>query len=739
MPGDIIVLENGGSIPADARLIESADLLVDESSLTGESLPVEKNKDAIVDADAQVGDRLNMVFSGCYVINGHAKAAVTATGMRTEMGIVAGWLNQTVKLKTRMQARMEEFGKKIALIAIVAGAFLALLLYFQGESIHEILINAMSLAVAVIPEALPIVTIATFAFGVKTMARKMAVVRTVPAVEVLGGATVICSDKTGTLTMNKMAVQKVWAIGQDIHDAGGHLDKKEMHLLEMAGLNCTASIGVDNGRYYETGDPTELSIVRLLRDKGIDRTSLLNIFPVVHMIPFDSKRKRMTTLHQMEDGSYMVITKGAVDFIPYEREYNLDDEINKILAEYGGAALRTIAVATRRLPDMPDALTADELEKGLKFEGLLGIMDPPRPESKDAVRIAREAGIGTVMITGDHKNTAISIAREIGIYQEGNIAITGLELDQMTQEELEAVVEKTTVYARVSPEHKIRIVQAFQKHGHIVAMTGDGVNDAPALKAADVGIAMGIAGTDVSKNASDIVLQDDNFATIVNGIGEGRRIDHNIRKVLFSLFSCNISELIIIIFAVAFQWGLPVVALQLLLINVFADGVPDLMMCKEPLESDAMKKPPRNPKAGIFAGGLFKRIAIMSGIFALIGLLAFFAGERLPVSQSTGPSFEVARTMAFLVIGLSSIVNIFNARSFTESIFKIGIASNPSMLIACVFSCALLIGVAIIPGLQTVFSCVPISGEHWVIVVLLSLVPLFYTEIAKKLTAGSLL
>jgi magnesium-transporting ATPase (P-type) len=362
VPGDIIVLENGCSIPADARLIESIDLLVDESSLTGESLPVEKNRDAVVDEDAQVGDRLNMVFSGCYVINGHAKAVVTATGMHTEMGIVAGWLNQTTKLKTRMQARMEEFGKKIALIAIVAGVFLGLLLYFQGEAITEILINAMSLAVAVIPEALPIVTIATFAFGVKTMARKMAVVRTVPAVEVLGGATVICSDKTGTLTMNKMAIQRIWAIDGDVHDASSSLDRKEMHLLEMAGLNCTASIGVDNGRYFETGDPTELSIVRFLRDKGIDRTSLLNIFPVIHMIPFDSKRKRMTTLHEMEDGSFMVITKGAVDFIPYERNAGLDTKINNVLAEYGDAALRTIAVATKRLQEMPAELTADELE-----------------------------------------------------------------------------------------------------------------------------------------------------------------------------------------------------------------------------------------------------------------------------------------------------------------------------------------------------------------------------------------
>ena len=733
VPGDILTLESGNMIPADARIIESVNLKVEESALTGESVSVEKDANAEIPDNAPLGDRLNMLFSGCLITNGKAKAVVVETGMTTEMGKIAGLLNTTKKERTPLQQKMSALGKIICFIALASGAVIFLLEYFD-KPLALVLLNAVSMAVAVIPECLPIVVTVTLAYGVFNMAKKNAIIRKIPAVETLGSTSVICSDKTGTLTMNRMTIQQIWAVGHEPAKAHSEFNHDEKRLMELMGLASNATISVHNGEKKEIGDPTETAIVRLLQDKHIEKESLDAIFPRVFEIPFDSERKLMTTVHEMddlEDVRYISITKGAFDRIPIDSTSVCGHTAKSIHDKFAESALRVIAVAYKYYDTLPENMNADELEHGLTFAGFVGMIDPPRPESIQAVKSAKEAGIRTVMITGDHVLTASAIAREIGILSDGDKVLTGVELAGMSQQELTNSVRDYSVYARVSPEDKIRIVQAWQAHGEVVAMTGDGVNDAPALKAADVGVAMG-SGTDVSKSSSDVILTDDNFSSIVDAVAEGRRVYDNIRKVIYSLIACNISEIFTMILAILFWDKAPLVAIQLLMINVVADGIPDLCICREPMEEDAMKRKPVHKNASVFANGLGIRIAIVAVVFAVASLIGYYVGRFVTISPLIAPSHEVGMTMAYVSVGWTSVINILNVKSFNKSIFKVGIFSNPLLICGICFSVALVFATAFIPGVMSIFHCVPMSLNHWLVLIGLAVLPIIVVELQKR-------
>lgn len=556
VPGDIIELGAGDMIPADARIIESSSLQVEESALTGESLPVEKDANAIVSEKSPLGDRFNMLFSGCLVTGGRARAIVVETGMDTEMGKIASLINATKKTETPLQKRLKELAKRLSIVALIA----------------------VSLAVAAVPETLPVIVTITLAYGVQNMVKKNTIIRRIPAVETIENTSVICSDKTGTLTQNKMRIQQIWSVGMTPKPVEETFDTSENELLEMLSLSNNATIEVTDGVENIIGDPTESSIIRLLNEKGLTKKELEQKSPRVFELPFDSERKLMTTIHEVE-GGFLSITKGAFDRIPVAFSEELLEQAREIHDRFAEKALRVISVGYKCYAEMPEDLTAEALERDVTFAGMVGMIDPPRPESKRAVSEAKRAGIKTVMITGDHIVTASAIAREIGILEEGDKSITGTELAEMSQEELERTVRDYAVYARVSPEYKIRIVQAWQKNGEVVTMTGDGVNDAPALKAADVGAAMGITGTDVSKNAADMVITDDNFATIVDAVSEGRTAYENIRKTIYFLLSTNFSQIFIMFIAITLGWGAPVVAVQLLLINVVAEKSRHKRLC----------------------------------------------------------------------------------------------------------------------------------------------------------------
>jgi len=733
VPGDILVLGAGDMIPADARIIESVSLKVEEAVLTGESVPVDKDAGAEIEEKAPLGDQFNMLFSGCLITNGKAKAVVVETGMTTEMGKIAGLLNATKKERTPLQHKMDALCKMICIIAIISGATLFLLQLLFGVEISDILLNSVSLVVAAIPEGLPIIVTITLAYGVLTMAKKHAIIRKIPAVETLGSASVICSDKTGTLTMNRMTIKKIWAVGHEPTDAENTFSHDEMRLIEMMGLASNASIEIHEAGEHEIGDPTETAVIRLLKDKHIDQESLNSIFPRVHEIPFDSDRKMMTTVHEtddLDDVRYISITKGAYEMIPLDASSVCSDTAKRIHDEFAEDALRVLAVAYKYYDALPSAMDANELEHGLTFAGFVGMIDPPRPESKTAVQIAKEAGIKTIMITGDHAITASAIAQEIGILSAGERVVTGVELAEMPQEDLSANIRGYSVYARVTPEDKIRIVQAWQTHGEIVAMTGDGVNDAPALKAADVGIAMG-SGTDVSKNASDIILTDDNFASIVTAVAEGRRVYDNIRKVLISLLSSNIAEIIVMIMGFLIWRATPLAAIQLLFINVVADGIPDLCMCREKLEDDAMKKKPIGKNTSIFAFGLGTRTAVVAVVLTCITMIGYYVGCFVKISPAITPSPEVGRTMAYITMALASIINILNVRSFNKSLFTIGFTTNRLLFYGVCLSLSLIAVTALVPGVREAFYCSPMSLNHWLITLGMSTAPFVVIELIK--------
>lgn len=732
VPGDILLLEAGDMVPADARMISSSNLQTEESALTGESLPIEKDENAVVDEDAPIGDVFHTVFSGSLITNGRAKTIITATGMDTEMGAVASLLNSTKQGKTPLQDRMNKLGKQLSIIAVLAGVLIFILNFFQGEDFITTLMTAVTLAVAAVPETLPVIVTISLAFGVQNMVKRHAIIRTIPSVETLGSASVIASDKTGTLTQNKMTIQKLWAVPHPPIDATAEFGEDEKNLLKMMSLASNATIEDRDGEEVIAGDPTESAIIRLLQEKGMPKKALEKEYPRVHEIPFDSERKLMTTVHKTEDG-YISITKGAFDRIPVHFS-SITDEVgnraNEIHDSFAQEALRVIGLGYKRYDQLPEDLTVEELEKDIIFAGIVGMIDPPREESRDAVKEAKAAGIKTIMITGDHAVTATAIAKQIGIFEPGDKAITGAELSKLSDEELKGNVRDFSVYARVSPEDKIRIVKAWQANDEIVAMTGDGVNDAPALKAADVGTAMGIAGTEVAKNAADMVLTDDNFATIVHTVEEGRRVYENIKKTVYFLLACNISEIFIMLLAVLFGWGLPVISIQLLFINVVADGIPGFGLSKEKADPTLMTQKPTKKGESIFARGMTRNIGIVATIFTIITLIGFYIGAFVTIDPSIGASHEVGQTMAFLILGWSSVIHIFNARS-KESIFKIGFLSNPTVFWSSLLSISILTIVALVPFLANIFFLVPMSLTHWIIAIVLSILPLVFVEIQK--------
>lgn len=721
VPGDIIRLEAGDFVPADARLLQSAGLKSEESALTGESVPAEKDALQAVPADAALGDRANMVFSGCSITYGTAAAVVTATGMQTEMGKIAGLLSGEADTQTPLQKKLAALGKNLGFLALAACAIIFVVGLLNGIPVMEIFMTSVSLAVSAIPEGLPAIVTIVLSIGVQRMVKKNAIIRRLPAVETLGSASVICSDKTGTLTQNRMTLQKAYLNGAADAIESGSEDARA--LIRMASLCCDGTVTFNaDGTATHIGDPTETAIVYAAHQFGDTKENLNTAFPRIAELPFDSDRKRMSVVVETE-GRQIVITKGAFDGIAPLCSAG-DTERGRVVSDaMSREALRVLAIGVREIDALPQPLTPENLETDLTFLGLLGMIDPPRDEARDAVAVCREAGIRPVMITGDHVVTASAIAKSLGILQEGDLAITGAQLDAMSDAELDDTVEKVSVYARVSPENKIRIVKAWQKKNQVVAMTGDGVNDAPALKAADIGCAMGITGTDVAKGAADMTLTDDNFATIVDAVREGRGIYANIKKVVGFLLGTNIGEVITVFAAMLIWHKSPLLSMQLLWINLVTDSLPAIALGMEGVEDGVMRQKPKPKNEGIFAHGLGVRVVLQGVMFALLSLAAFQLGWQLTGELAGG------QTLAFMTLSLSQIVQAFNMRS-DRSLFKIGFFTNRKLNMACLASVALVALVLFTP-LSIPFGLMTLAPQLYLIGLALSLVPLFVMELSK--------
>ena len=728
--GDILVLESGDAISADARLIESSQLRVEESVLTGESEAVEKDAAFVAKEDESLGDQLNMVFKGCTVVAGRGKAIVTAIGMATEMGKIADLLNENTMQKTPLQVRLNQLGKRISMIALAAAALVFVIGELQGEPLLEMFMTSISLAVAAVPETLTVIVTLTLAYGVQKMARKHAIIRQLPAVETLGTANVICSDKTGTLTQNEMRVRRVWSKDDEVTNIEDSMTNSAMEILKMAALCTDVTVEQEDDDLVIKGDPTEVAIVRAVEENYHTKAELEEKYPRVNELPFDSERKMMTTVHQMGE-KYISITKGAFDVLAPRFSSGDVEQAAIVNDRFGKRALRVIAVGYATYDEEPQDISSEALEKDLRLIGLIGMIDPPRPESKGAIKRAKKAGIKTVMITGDHVVTASAIAKELGILNDPSEALSGSELHQLSDEELDARVKALSVYARVTPEDKIRIVKSWQRTGAVVAMTGDGVNDAPALKASNVGCAMGITGTDVAKSAADIILTDDNFATIVDAVSQGRSVYQNIRKAINFLLSCNISEIFIVLIAMLLGWGAPVTAVQLLFVNVVADGLPGFALGREPAEHGIMDQPPIPKNEGIFARGLLQKIAINAGVFTIVTLFGYYLGSYVDtISPWVDASQHVGQTVAFLILAYSSILHVFNVRS-SQSIFKVNLATNKALVEMALLALAITTAVALLPFMQELFGLVHISLNHWFLVGILSIVPIAVNELIK--------
>ena len=721
--GDIIRLEAGDFVPADARLIFSAGLKSEESALTGESVPAEKDYSAKVDEKAPLGDRSNMVFSGCSITYGTATAVVTATGMDTEMGKIANLLEGENDTQTPLQKKLAQLGKYLGFVALGACIVIFVVGLLNNIPPLEIFMTAVSLAVSAIPEGLPAIVTIVLSIGVQRMASKNALIRRLPAVETLGSASVICSDKTGTLTQNRMTLTKAYCDGGDIENISENNSEQIRKLLDLATLCCDGNV-IFGEKEEHIGDPTETAIIVAAHKNGSEKSELNEKFHRLGEIPFDSDRKLMTTINRI-DGKNVVIVKGAFDMLASRCVAGDIEKAKQVTENMSADALRVLAVAYKEIDTIPETLTSDELEHELTFMGLLGMRDPPRPEAKKAVELCRRAGIKPVMITGDHVITAAAIAKELGIMVEGDRAITGAELDAMSDEELDSQITHISVYARVSPENKIRIVKAWQKKGQVVSMTGDGVNDAPALKAADIGCAMGITGTDVAKSASDMTLTDDNFATIVDAVREGRGIYANIKKVVAFLLGTNIGEVITVFLAMLLWHKTPLLSMQLLWINLVTDSLPAIALGMEPVENDIMNEKPRPKTEGIFAHGLGIQVVLQGFMFGLLTLIGFRYGEMV-----TG-NIEAGRTMAFIVLSLTQIVQSFNMRS-SHSLFKIGPFRNKKLNGAALISLLLVLIVLFTP-LRVAFSLEILPIGLYAVSLALVFVPLVVMEIAKAL------
>lgn len=724
VPGDIVVLEAGNYVPADCRLINSYNLKIEESALTGETIPSLKDSSKILKENTAMGDLCNMVFATTIVVNGHGEAIVVETGMNTRVGKIAGMIIEDESPETPIQKKLAEVGKILAIACIIICVLIFVIGIFKKIPIIEMFMTSVGLAVAAIPEGLPAIVTIMLSIGVTKMAKKNSIIRKLPAVETLGSSSVICSDKTGTLTQNKMTVT-------EIRNCFGRANSNERKFILELGTMCTDTTEERiNGKLGFVGEATEVAISNAAMEEGVSKSFLYDEMKRINDIPFDSKRKMMTTIHKYGNG-YRIITKGAPDVLLKRCSncysggqvvpiFSKKDDINEQNNQMAEKALRVIAVAYKDVEKLPEM---QEMEKDLIFCGLIGMIDPPREGVKEAVRTCRRAGIKTVMITGDHLQTAKAIAKELGILKRGDLAIDGETLERMSQHELEQNIMDYSVFARVSPEHKVRIVKAFQSTGAVVAMTGDGVNDAPALKNADIGIAMGKGGTDVAKNAADMILLDDNFVTIVEAVKQGRNIYDNIKKAIHFLISTNIGEIVTIFFGLVLGIKSPLLAIQLLWINLVTDSLPAIALGLEKEEENIMSRLPRNPKKNLFADGLWWKIIIEGSMLGMFTLLAFSIGNRLY-------SVEVGRTMAFLTLGILELVHSFNIKS-EESIFKIGVLENKYLVGALVLGVILQVIVVVVSPLAQVFSLVPLTGIQWLYTILIAVAPIPIVEIQK--------
>lgn len=724
VPGDIVILEAGNYVPADCRLINSYNLKIEESALTGETIPSLKDSSKILKENTAMGDLCNMVFATTIVVNGHGEAIVVETGMNTRVGKIAGMIIEDESPETPIQKKLAEVGKILAIACIIICVLIFVIGIFKKIPIIEMFMTSVGLAVAAIPEGLPAIVTIMLSIGVTKMAKKNSIIRKLPAVETLGSSSVICSDKTGTLTQNKMTVT-------EIRNCFGRANSNERKFILELGTMCTDTTEERiNGKLGFVGEATEVAISNAAMEEGVSKSFLYDEMKRINDIPFDSKRKMMTTIHKYGNG-YRIITKGAPDVLLKRCSncysggqvvpiFSKKDDINEQNNQMAEKALRVIAVAYKDVEKLPEM---QEMEKDLIFCGLIGMIDPPREGVKEAVRTCRRAGIKTVMITGDHLQTAKAIAKELGILKRGDLAIDGETLERMSQHELEQNIMDYSVFARVSPEHKVRIVKAFQSTGAVVAMTGDGVNDAPALKNADIGIAMGKGGTDVAKNAADMILLDDNFVTIVEAVKQGRNIYDNIKKAIHFLISTNIGEIVTIFFGLVLGIKSPLLAIQLLWINLVTDSLPAIALGLEKEEENIMSRLPRNPKKNLFADGLWWKIIIEGSMLGMFTLLAFSIGNRLY-------SVEVGRTMAFLTLGILELVHSFNIKS-EESIFKIGVLENKYLVGALVLGVILQVIVVVVSPLAQVFSLVPLTGMQWLYTILIAVAPIPIVEIQK--------
>ena len=731
VPGDIVILETGNYVPADCRLIKSYNLKIEESSLTGETVPSEKEADKVLNNDIAVADMKNMAFATTIVVNGHAEAVVVDTGMNTKVGKIAGMIIEDEAPETPIQKKLGEVGKTLAIVCIVICILIFVIGIFKKIPIIEMFMTSVGLAVAAIPEGLPAIVTIMLSIGVTKMAKKNSIIRKLPAVETLGSSTVICSDKTGTLTQNKMTVTT-------IKDCDGTSRNKKM-ILELATMCTDTTEEHINGTKEAKGEPTEVAITNAALLNGISKSYLYEQMPRINELPFDSTRKMMTTIHKIGN-KYRIITKGAPDVLirkctKYYKNgqilpvFEIEELIKLQNQEMAQRALRVIAVAYKDVDTMPNLNSAENVENNLVFCGLIGMIDPPREGVKEAVATCRKAGIKTVMITGDHLQTAKAIAKELGILRKNDLAIDGQTLEKMSKDELEKNIKKYSVFARVSPEHKVRIVKAFQVTGGVVAMTGDGVNDAPALKNADIGIAMGKGGTDVAKNAADMVLTDDNFVTIVEAIKQGRNIFDNIKKAIHFLIATNIGEIVTIFLGLILGMKSPLLAIQLLWVNLVTDSLPAIALGLEKPEKNIMEKMPRNPKKSIFAGGLWSKIIIEGLMIGTLTLVAFSIGNKFW-------GLEIGRTMAFVAIGLIELVHSLNIKS-TESIFKCGLFENKFLIGAVILGTLMQIIVVIIPKLAEIFSLKPLNIEQWLITIIISVMPVVLMEIQKAIQSSN--
>jgi len=755
VPGDLIELEAGDHIPADSRVVwHTPNFAVQEGSLTGESSPVNKTALVLTEAEIPLADRANIVYLGTAVVSGKARAAVVETGMQTELGRIAGLIQGITKESTPLQRKLEQFGKWIIYLCFVLVAVVFVMGVLRGGDLLDMFLTAVSLAVAAIPEGLPAVVTIALALGVQRMVRRHVLIRKLPSVETLGCATVICSDKTGTLTKNEMTVRSVWTLRRSFDVTGiGYepegeflADGKAVRPADFPDLQRTLNAGVlcnnaqllrDGGSLKVFGDPTEIAILTGAAKAGIWKQEAEKALELAEEIPFDSDRKKMTIIRKSGRG-FTVFTKGAPDILLRDctrvledgRERPIEaedlDRVARATDALSAQALRVLAVAYKDMEDEPYSCQADVIERELAFCGLIAMMDPPRPEVREAMGKCRSSGIRTVMITGDHKNTAVAIARELGLFESDSVALTGEDVDRLSDEELDRTVEKVAVYARVSPEHKLRSVRAWRRRGDIVAMTGDGVNDAPAVKEADIGVAMGITGTDVTKEVSDMVITDDNFASIVAAVEEGRGIYDNIKKFIHYLLSCNSGEILVMFVASLLGFPVPLLPIQILWVNLVTDGLPALALGVDPVDPHIMNRPPRKPDEPVITRARAWIMMAQGAFIAVCSLSAF-----LFVLNVEKEGIVRARTVALAVLSCSQLFHAFNCRSQKVSLFRLGVFSNPSLVLATGSSFLLQLSIIYVPFFQTVFKTQALSLLDLGVILAFSSLPLWAMELVK--------